>query len=105
MLQKISRRKLLRSAAMAGSGLYVASLFPGCSSIGPHGSRVFRAGAHAADITPRVFPISVNGMMGDRSATKAYDRLNARCLVLDDGTTRLAIVVVDSLMIPGALME
>src|SRR6516164_5598621 len=45
----------------------------------------FRAGAFAQDITPAKFPISVNGGMTDRQATKAYDRLHARCLVLDDG--------------------
>ena len=33
------------------------------------------------------------------------DPLHARCLVLDDGTTKLAIVVVDSCMIPRELMD
>src|SRR3954462_1576782 len=60
----------------------------------------FRAGAYAMDITPPKFPISVNGGMQDRQATGVHDRLHARCLVLDDGTTRLAIVVVDNCLIP-----
>ena len=42
----------------------------------------FRAGAYARDITPAKFPISVNGGMQDRQATKSHDRLHARCLVL-----------------------
>ncbi len=67
--------------------------------------KVFRAGAHAIDITPKKFPVSVNGGMQDRQATAAHDRLHARCLVLDDGSTRLAIVVCDSCMIPRALID
>ncbi|MBI2805458.1 MAG: hypothetical protein HYX68_10820 [Planctomycetes bacterium] len=65
----------------------------------------FRAGAHAQDITPTKFPISVNGGMADRQATKVNDRLHARCLVLDDGATRLALVVCDSCMIPREVTD
>src|SRR5258708_27032717 len=53
----------------------------------------FRAGAFAQDITPSKFPVSVNGGMSDVQARGAHDRLHARCLVLDDGTTTVAIVV------------
>ncbi|HEX3871393.1 MAG TPA: hypothetical protein VHV77_13200 [Pirellulales bacterium] len=72
---------------------------------GAANDKVFRAGAVAQDITPTHFPISVNGGMTDRQATDAHDRLHARCLVLDDGTTRLAIVVCDSCMIPREIMD
>jgi hypothetical protein len=65
----------------------------------------FRAGAFAADITPRRFPISMNGQMHDQVARKAFDRLHARCLVLDDGTTRIAIAVCDSCMIPREIHD
>src|SRR5207247_7749229 len=67
--------------------------------------KVFRAGAYAMDITPQKFPISVNGGMQDRQARAATDRLHARCLILDDGTTRLAIAVCDSCMIPRGIMD
>src|SRR5262245_30137000 len=50
-----------------------------------------RAGAYAMDVTPAKLPISVNGNMQDVTATAVHDRLHARCLVLDDGTTRIAI--------------
>ena len=66
---------------------------------------VFRAGAFAMDVTPLKFPISVNGNMADKLADKANDPLHARCLVLDDGKTRLALVVVDSCMIPRELLD
>ncbi|MCZ2341436.1 MAG: hypothetical protein LC104_06515 [Bacteroidales bacterium] len=64
-----------------------------------------QAGAFAQDVTPKSFPISVNGGMSDRQATGAHDPIHARCLVLDDGTTKLAIVVVDSCMVPRKLMD
>lgn len=66
--------------------------------------KVFRAGAFAIDVTPQ-FPISVNGNMTDHRATHAHDRLHARCLVLDDGTTKLGLAVVDSCMIPRPIHE
>jgi hypothetical protein len=67
--------------------------------------RVFRAGAYAQDIVPTKFPVSVNGGMQDRQAKGAHDRLHARALVLDDGTTRIAIVVCDSCMIPREITD
>src|SRR5262245_55160771 len=57
------------------------------------------------DITPEKFPISVNGGMQDRLAKGAHDPLHARCLVLDDGTTKIAIVVCDSCMIPREIFD
>jgi hypothetical protein len=67
--------------------------------------KTFRAGAFAVDITPIQFPVSVNGGMTDRHATKAHDPLHARCLVLDDGSTKIAIVVCDSCMIPREILD
>lgn len=67
--------------------------------------KVFRAGAFAVDITPPEFPISVNGGMRDRQATAAHDQLHARCLVLDDGRTRIAFAVCDSCMIPREIFD
>lgn len=64
-----------------------------------------RAGAYAQDITPQKFPISVNGGFQDRQATRAHDPLHARCLVLEDGKTALALVVVDSCMIPRDILD
>jgi neutral ceramidase len=65
----------------------------------------FRVGAWAQDVTPLKFPISTNGGMTDRQSQRAHDPLHARCLVLDDGATKLAIVVVDSCVIPRELMD
>jgi neutral ceramidase len=65
----------------------------------------FRAGAYAQDIVPTRFPVSVNGGMQDREAKAAHDRLHARALVLDDGSTRIALVVCDSCMIPREITD
>jgi len=64
-----------------------------------------RAGAHAIDITPEKFPVIVNGMFQQRRTNRAHDRLHARCLVLAAGEMRLAIVVVDSCLIPRELLD
>ena len=63
-----------------------------------------RAGAAASNITPPL-GVSLNGGMTDRKATHIHDELHARCLVLDDGRTRLAFVVCDSCMIDRELMD
>ncbi|HEY8503328.1 MAG TPA: hypothetical protein VIL46_02020, partial [Gemmataceae bacterium] len=87
------------------AGLLTFALAPGrAAAVDPPG---IRAGAFAMDVTPpaEMFPISVNGGMTDRKATAAHDRLHARCLVLDDGKTKLAIAVVDSCMIPREILD
>ena len=59
----------------------------------------FRAGAATSNISPWL-GMSINGNMHDGKAEFVHDELHARALVLDDGKTRLAIVVADSCMIP-----
>lgn len=66
---------------------------------------VFRVGAAVVDITPTVFPVIVNGMVEERTATMAHDALMSRALVLDDGTEKIVIVVVDSLMLTRAMLD
>ncbi len=85
---------------------YLAALsVPAAVALSAEPAKSFRAGAHAMDITPRKFPISVNGGMQDRQAQGAHDRLHARCLVLEDGNVRIAIAVCDSCMIPRELLD
>lgn len=56
-----------------------------------------RAGAAAVDVTPKEFPLNMPGGFSANMATSAHDPLHARALVLDDGQTALAMVVLDSL--------
>ncbi|MCP4787448.1 MAG: hypothetical protein GY903_05795 [Fuerstiella sp.] len=65
----------------------------------------FRAGAAVGDITPTKWPVFLVGSFSERPADRAWDPLSARALVLDDGRTRLAIVVVDSCLIPRSLFD
>ena len=67
--------------------------------------KLFRAGAAIIDVTPAKLPVIVNGGMTERLAHKVVDPLHARCLVLDDGRTQVAIAVVDSCLIPRALLD
>lgn len=64
-----------------------------------------KAGAYAVDITPPEFPVSSNGGIRDRMTTFAHDPLHARCLVLENGESRIAIAVVDSCMVPRELLD
>jgi len=57
-----------------------------------------RAGAATSNITPWL-GVSINGGMRDRTASHIHDELHARCLALDDGKTRFAIVACDSCVI------
>jgi Concanavalin A-like lectin/glucanases superfamily len=68
-------------------------------------SNQLRAGACAVDIAPVTFPVFVNGGFLQNRATRVVDPVRAKCLVLDDGSTRLAIVVVDSCMMPRELLD
>jgi len=65
----------------------------------------FRGGAHAERIDPTNYPVLVNAMFTERSAARTIDPLHARALVLDDGTTRLALCVVDTCMMPRDLID
>lgn len=86
--------------------LLLACILPTMAASAADDSKpAFRAGAVAIDITPTEFPVIVNGYFDERIVDSAQDRLMARALVLDDGTTRLAIVVVDNLMIPTELLD
>lgn len=56
----------------------------------------FRAGAATSNITPSLDSMIVGGFV-PFPASGVHDELHARCLVLDDGKTKLALVVCDLL--------
>jgi hypothetical protein len=60
----------------------------------------FRAGSSAVDISPKVLPAIQNGGFLERTTDRIDDPLHARCLVMSDGGTTVAIAIVDSCMIP-----
>jgi len=66
--------------------------------------RLFRAGAAASNITPPLDRPIIGGWNSPLAA-HVHDELYARCLVLDDGTTRLAFVICDNLGIGRSVYD
>jgi hypothetical protein len=71
----------------------------------PAAETKLKAGVATIDVTPEKFPVRVNCYFNERIATAAADRLHARALVLDDGTTRILLCVVDSCMMPREFLD
>jgi neutral ceramidase len=57
--------------------------------------KIFRAGAAMSNITPALGE-GIVGNWGTPPATHIHDQLHARCLVLDDGDSRLVFAIVDN---------
>ena len=68
-------------------------------SKGTEVTKVFQAGAATSNITPFLGTDLIGGF-NPRGSTHIHDKLHARCLVLDDGKTKLAIVIVDNVKFP-----
>jgi hypothetical protein len=89
-------------ALMSGVG---APPLGGLSDNAVSAEQGFRAGASCVDITPKEFPVVVSGGFLERTAGDVKDPLHARAVVLDDGSTRLAVCVVDTLLMPRDLVD
>lgn len=63
-----------------------------------------RAGAATSNITPPLGESIIGGWQ-PFPAAEIHDELHARCLVLDDGQTKLAIVICDSLGMPREVAD
>ena len=90
----------LASASLVFLGF---SLSPDSARGGPQDPTPLQAGAATSNITPPLGS-SLNGGMQDRRATTIHDELHARCLVLDDGQSKLAIIICDLCMIPREIV-
>ncbi len=75
------------------------------TSLATQPSKSLRAGASAVDITPQHLPVETAGSMTPHSTSKVHDPLMARCLVLDNGESKVALVVCDSCMIPREVID
>ena len=69
------------------------------------GEKALRAGAVAVDISPLKLPALRNGGFIEASSNRVDDPLFARCLVVADASEVLAIVVVDSCMLPRKVCD
>ena len=94
---------------MSRRGALIAfRLLLGALAAGPLGAaevaRVFRAGAAVGDITPELGSIIIGGF-NPTPAKHVHDPLQVRALVLDDGTSRLAVVVCDNIGLPREVCD
>jgi hypothetical protein len=64
----------------------------------------FRAGAAKSCITPQL-GITINGGVEPGKARHIHDDLFVRALVLDDGSERLALAVVDTCLVDRAVFD
>lgn len=76
----------------------------GISNDSPNAGKVFKAGAATANITPPL-GLGIVGGWGRPPATNVHDELHARCLILDDGTTKLVFIVVDNIGMKRDLID
>jgi hypothetical protein len=87
-----------RSLVVLLAALFVGSFAAHVASpVARAADPVLRAGAAAVDITPQEFPLNMPGGFSPNPSTGAHDPFHSRALVLDDGRTTLALVVVDTL--------
>lgn len=84
--------------------IMVAAIALAATGTGAAQEQVFRAGAATSNITPPLGEVIVGGWQ-PFPATHIHDDLYARCLVLDDGKTRLAIVICDVLGVPREVFD
>ncbi|MBN2475939.1 MAG: hypothetical protein JXB62_15110 [Pirellulales bacterium] len=105
MQDHLTRRAFLGTTATAAVAPWATTRLEAAEAVAGEPKKSFRAGAFAIDITPRELPVIVNGGVAERTADQVVDPLHARCLVLDDGATQLAIVAVDSCLIPRVLLD
>jgi hypothetical protein len=80
--------------------LAVALVVVGASCSAAAEPGVLRAGAAMVDISPRAFPVEVNGGFLTASKDHASGPLHARAVVFSRGDEVVALVVVDSCMLP-----
>jgi len=86
---------------LALAGLFICTVLP----LTEANDGVFKAGAAVVDVTPQKLPVLVNGGMTSRSLDKIKTPVTARALVCSDGSTSLAVVIVDSCMMGRELLD
>jgi putative membrane-bound dehydrogenase-like protein len=94
-------RSFLRMLACLGFlTLLFGKEFARCQDVPAAARTTLSAGAAAVDISPTSFPVIRNGGFLEAQDHRLADPLFARAIVLESGGVILAIVIVDSCMIP-----
>jgi hypothetical protein len=88
------------------SNLYVALIIILVCSAGATAQSKLMAGAGMADITPPIgTPLAGYGARAGKPSTGVHDPTEARALVIDNGTEKIALVAVDHLGYDHAMVE
>lgn len=90
-------------STIAKMGCLVAALTLG-TNLSADESPMLRAGAATSNITPPLGESIIGGWQ-PFPAKHIHDELHARCLVLDDGSQKLAIVICDILGMPREVVD
>ncbi len=87
----------MRRIVVAGMlwGVIAAVLLGEAPAAEKQAERVLKAGAAVSDITPPLGELVIGGFR-PFPAKAIHDKLHARCLVLDNGETRIAFVICDN---------
>lgn len=83
-------------APLICAGYIVARIRRRCSRQGRQGGAILCAAATTSNLTPAIGGDIIGGF-SPAPSKHIHDELHARCLVLDDGRTKLALVVCDLL--------
>jgi neutral ceramidase len=94
------RREFLATSVMAAASAAAAQV-PAASLTKPARGKI-RAGAAAANINAHIGG-SLAGNFTEARSRNIHDDLFAKSLVLDNGSTRLAIVLVDLCVLPASV--
>lgn len=100
-----SSRPATLSAPRRHALLLLLAVAPLAVAAAAEAARVFRAGAATSNITPALGVLLDGAIMQIGPAKDVHDEIHARCLVLDDGTERLAFVVCDNTMIAQFVID
>ena len=84
--------------------VFALSGITGGAGAAAQADHVFRAGAAVSNITPPLDQPIVGGWYAS-PASDIHDELHARCLVLDDGETKLVFVIADCLGVSRELCD
>ena len=96
---------VLPALALAAACLFSSRISLGDEPAqGTNPAGTLRAGAAASNITPPLGELIVGGFK-PFPAKHVHDELHARCLVLDDGKTRIGIVLCDNVGIPREVYD
>ena len=104
MLESIAATRYAKNQAMKPVRRFLCLVAALALGLSPAARGGFRAGAARANITPAL-GTRLNGGLGPGVARQVHDELWVRALVLDDGATRLAFVVVDTCLLDRPVFD